>query len=116
MPFRNEDFARKVWLISGTEAIILHDRTKSLLDRQQESLEPGEPVLQTDNGNPGKRDDSLKLQKLTACTDFLKSKFELRSRKAALALCKKRRSKSKYLNEIQLRSTTPCRPEMSGGA
>ena len=55
MPFRNEDFARKVWLISGTEAIILHGCTKSLLGGQKESLEPGEPVLQTDNGNPGKR-------------------------------------------------------------
>ena len=55
MPFRTEDFARKVWLISGTEAIILHDCTQSLLGGQKESLEPGEPVLQTDNGNAGKR-------------------------------------------------------------
>jgi len=32
-------------LISGIDAIILHDCTKSLLGGQKESLEPGESVL-----------------------------------------------------------------------
>jgi hypothetical protein len=45
MPFRDEDFARKIWLISGIDAIILHDCTKSLLGGRKESLGSGEPVL-----------------------------------------------------------------------
>ncbi len=51
MPFRNEDFSRKKWLISGTKATILHDCTKSLLGGQKESLEPGEPILKMEDGS-----------------------------------------------------------------
>jgi hypothetical protein len=42
---RNEDFAKKIWLISWTEAIILHDCTKSLLGGQKRVSKPEKQYL-----------------------------------------------------------------------